>query len=301
MPTIASLILPPQVVVPINGYHAFDFGRLIFLPQSFLKNIAMIAKISLIKPDQSRLVKSNSMIIVTASPMLLAAPAIPFAISTAAITSPAISLTRFIVLVIPLRIRLVTPLTAESTPLSLSAILSTICVAILLANAETSDIAACTSPNHIGFFMQKMSKIISRNIMIVLITIRGTKLEIILTILPTISAMSLASISFSGARIPAIPPARKFMILPMCSITLSPAIFLPVAREMNPPGPDAMVAAMLPNSVSIRSRSVPKPSPAGPATPSLIDCFSTGGLVGLVTALPGRVSSAADKAPRDSS
>ena len=249
MPTIASLILPHSVV-PINGYHAFDFGRLIFLPQSFLKNIAKRAKMSLIKPDQLRVVKSNSKIDVTASPNDLAAPATPFAISTAAITSPAISLTRFIVLVIPLRIRFVTPLTAESTPLSLSAILSTICVAILLANAETSDIAACTSPNHIGFFMQKISKIISRNCMIILITTRGTKLEMIATILPTTSAMSLASISFSGARIPAIPPARKFMILPMCSITLSPATFLPVAREMNPLGPLARVAAMLPSSVN---------------------------------------------------
>ena len=55
---------------------------------------------------------------------------------------------------------------------------------------------------------------------------------------------------------------------------------------------------MLPISVSILLMSVSKPSPADAATPSPIPCFSTGGLIGLVTALPGSVSSSAEIAPR---
>ena len=113
--------------------------------------------------------------------------------------------------------------------------------------------------------------------------------------------MSFASISLRGARIPDIPPARKFITLPMCSITLSPAILLPVARDINPPGPDPRVADISPNSVNILVRSVSNPLPAGPATPSATASAFTGGLIGLVTEFPGNTFSATEIAPLDSS
>ena len=134
-----------------------------------------------------------------------------------------------------------------------------------------------------------------------MITPKGTNLDTILTKALITSAIIFANNSFNGARIPAIPPDRKLVILPKCSFILSPAILLPVARDINPPSTRATEADICPNSVIIRSKSISNPSPPGPPTPSGIDCASTGGLIGLVTGFPGSVSSAVDINPRDSS
>ena len=158
----------------MRGNHILDFGRFIFLLHDFLNSIPRIAIRICIKLPQSNEVKSNSNIIWTVSPNFLAAPAIPLAALTALITSPATSLTRFIALVIPFNTLLVTPLTAESIPDIASAILLVARLAIWLAKFAVSDIAACTSPNHMGVSMQKIANICSRNFITVVTTTMGT-------------------------------------------------------------------------------------------------------------------------------
>ena len=174
VPLIASSILSHSVD-PISGNHILDFGLFIFLLQLFLKRAPRIA-IRICKRDpQSNDVKSNSIIIWTVSPSFFAAPAIPLAILTALITSPATSLTRFIEDVIPSRIRLLNPLTAESIaiPIALVAILFTARAAIWFAKLTVSDNALCTSPNHIGFLAQNRSKICDKNDINILMTTIG--------------------------------------------------------------------------------------------------------------------------------
>ena len=99
--------------------------------------------------------------------------------------------------------------------------------------------------------------------------------------LPITDSIIFAITSFIQDIMPEIPLAIAKLIPLIALLNILLSTFFPVTIETKlPKGSTANVAARLPASVNILSKSVSKPDPAGPAAPSAIPNTEVGMTIG---------------------